>query len=124
MRFKSNKRARQDRPAIPLRAEFLREHRRCWVCWRGSTEVHEIASGNSFRVIAFREPCAWFSACTGCNQGPLCDYAQWPIVRQLAIKFVCDRGRFDLVRFNVDVRGRAAGAITMEELQPWIDRDR
>lgn len=99
------------------RREFLIEHPRCWYCCRMSECVHEMARG-AHRQRAIQEPCTWFAACSLCNSGPLNDWGAVPLLEQLQIKKCNDPSRFDIERFN-EIRGRAPGAITLQEVEEW-----
>jgi hypothetical protein len=74
------------------------EQRGCWVCertahWSG-LHCHEIANGSD-RAKARREPACWIFVCGECHVH-LQDKAEWPMVRQLALKMICDPERYDL----------------------------
>lgn len=122
MRHTSKKRAKLNRAVKDLRAAFVAEYGFCWLCgWNYDLAVHEIAKG-SHREAALSERIAWMVACGGCNCGPLNDYKEWPLVRQLAVKWVYDQENFDLVGFN-RLRGRADNAIVLLEVIPHICRE-
>lgn len=122
MRRVSKKRAALDRSLRPARQAFVIANPRCWVCGGQTVGVHEMACGMSIRSASIADPATWFAACGVCNTGPLTDYAVWPLFRQLALKWIHDRRRFDLRAFNL-VRGRAPGAIVMAEVIPFICRE-
>jgi hypothetical protein len=69
----------------------------------------------SHRQAALSERCTWLAVCRDCNCHHLTDYAEWPLLRQLAVKWICDRPHFDLPRFN-EIRGRAPTAIEWHEV--------
>ena len=95
----------------------------CWVCSSSSgLFVHEMASG-AFREKAFADRITWVVACSLCNTsgGPLHSRADWPLPKQLALKWIHDRGYFELEKFNL-LRSRAPGAIEMREVVPHICR--
>lgn len=120
MRKQSKKRAKLMRTVGPERKAYIAEFGKCMAC--GSRKrlcVHEMAKG-SHREAALSEPCTWLVACWLCNTRYLEDYSIWPLARQLATKLKYDPDRFDLERFN-EIRGRAATAITIEEVRQWLD---
>lgn len=121
MRRVSKKRARLMREVAAKRRAFREEFPECVVCGSPTTEVHEMACG-SHREKALAERCTWLPTCTYCNQHKLDGYQEFPIVRQLALKWVLDRESFDLLLFN-EIRGRAPTAITMADVIPWICRE-
>lgn len=121
MRRVSKKRAKIERDMRAERRAYLLEFPQCVVCWMGSQCVHETACG-SHRGQAIQEPSTWLATCNDCNCHQLTDYAKWPLVRQLAMKWCYDRARFDLLAFNM-IRGRGPLAITMAEVIPWICRE-
>jgi len=83
--------------------------------------VHEIARGTGIRSKAFGRREAWCAVCTTCNTHDLCGYELWPLARQLAVKLVTDPAWFNLQVFNVEIRGRAPDAITLEDIAPYLD---
>ena len=104
------------------RAQFVREAGRCWICKiRVALCCHEMSRG-CHREPSLSERCTWLPTCNQCNCDSLDDYSEWPLERQLAIKWVYDRGYFDLLRFN-EIRGRAPTAITMADVIPHICRE-
>ena len=112
----SKKRSALLRAIGPDRRAYIHEFGACVACGsKRALSVHEIACG-AFRAKAFAEPCTWLCLCFACNSGPFTDYSVWPLERQLALKLRVDESRFDLEKFNA-LRGRASGAITMEDLQ-------
>ena len=122
MRYKTKKRQKADRMVAYERVLFLAEFPWCWFCENARSEcVHEMACGSGNRVIAVQVRLAWASSCCDCNQFKVTDYAIWPLVRQLAAKWINDRKSFDRVAFN-RLRGRADNAITMAEIIPHICR--
>lgn len=119
MRPVSKKRAKTMRRVSPIRKAYLAEFTRCVVCGvAAADQVHEIARG-SHRAAAIEAPCTWLATCWSCNHLLLTDAAEYPLERQLAIKFRVDPGRIDLGEFNA-LRGRDPGAITWEDLEPWL----
>lgn len=122
MRHRSKKRARLERRLRPLREAYLEEFGKCVVCgWEPADQVHEIAKG-SHRALAIAEPCTWLAVGFDCNMGRLNDYSLYPLERQLAIKWIHDRKRFDLARFN-ELRGRAPTAITIADIKKYIRQE-
>jgi hypothetical protein len=77
---------------------WKKEQRGCWVCGRNQHwlgfHCHEIANGPD-RAKARREPACWLFACRDCHER-LHDKAEWPMVRQLALKMSHDPQRYDL----------------------------
>lgn len=122
MKRNTPKRAKADRAARKPRQAFQDEFPWCWFCENArATGVHEIASGIGNRGPAVQQRFTWAAACWDCNSRRLTDKSEWPVVRQLAFKFVNDREFFNLVEFNV-LRGHAPGAITMADVIPHICR--
>lgn len=119
MRHTSRKRAKLQRVWGPIRAAFVMETNFCWVCGRTwNLCVHELARG-AFRAAAFVERKTWVVACGECNCGPLNDHAEWPLARQLALKYIYDREHFDLAGFN-RLRDREPDAITFDQVELWL----
>ena len=83
-------------------------------------ETHEIANGPA-RQRALDEPATWLRLCGRCHRGPhgVHHKGHWPIVRQLALKKVCDSRNYDRVLVN-RLRGRADDAITEEEVDDQV----
>lgn len=125
MKRNTSKRAKADRSAKKLRTEFAEEFPWCWFCEdAASSGVHEIASGNGNRGQAVQERFTWAAACWDCNSNRLTDKGpngEWPVVRQLAVKWINDRENVDLVAFN-RLRGHDDNAITMADVIPHICR--
>jgi len=98
-----------------MRREFVKAAGRCWTCQKSrATDCHEMASG-THRDAALSERCTWLAVCTMCNCYRLTDRVEWPLVRQLAIKWLNDPEHLDVERFN-ELRGRAKTAITWTEV--------
>lgn len=125
MRFQSKQRAKSERTDRKNRVAFVLEFGFCWACLTTySIDCHEMAKGcHRGQAIKTENDFTWFSACNDCNQGCLNDYSEFPLERQLALKYIFDRTRFDLVAFN-RLRGRDDNAITMADLRPWIRKER
>lgn len=123
MRFQSKERARQMRRQGPERKQFLKQFEYCWVCGSNwEMTVHEILRGGS-RGVALDHRLTWFAACAECNCGVLNDAIQWPIQRQLAVKFLMDELFFDLPMF-CQLKREAVTAYTMEDIKPYIEAER
>lgn len=119
MRHTSKKRATLMRKWGPIRAAFVMETNFCWVCGRTwNLCVHEMARG-SHREKALTERLTWLVACGQCNSGPLHDHREWPLARQLALKYMHDQEHFDLVGFN-RLRDREPDAITFDQVEKWV----
>lgn len=122
MKRNTPKRAKADRRVAKPRAAFRDEFPWCWYCEDApATDVHEMASGVGNRSKAVQERFTWGSSCNDCNCNRLTDKREWPLERQLAVKWINDREFFERVAFN-RLRGRADNAITMAEIIPWICR--
>jgi len=61
--------------------------------------VHEITNGPN-RMLGFVERATWLAACSVCNCHVLTDKNDWPIEKQLALKFWYDPEHFDLGAVN------------------------
>lgn len=106
----------------PGRKAFVNAAPGCMCChFAPATDCHEIARG-AHRSKAYEDRITWLAVCRVCNCVALDGYAEWPLTRQLALKWIYDREHFDLEGFN-RLRGRAPGAITMAEVVPWICRE-
>lgn len=122
MKRSNPKRAKADRRAAKPRAAFRDEFPWCWFCEEAAaTDVHEMASGVGNRAKAVQERFTWAAACNDCNCHRLTDKSEWPLARQLAVKWINDRASFDRVAFN-RLRGRADNAISWAEVIYWICR--
>ena len=122
MRWQSAKRAAQARKFGPIRSDFVKSFRFCLCC--GATKelcCHEIVCGNSLRAAAEKDRATWLAVCDHCNKYLITDYSVWPIVRQLALKWIYDHEYFDLDRI-CELRGRKPGCIEMYEVIPHICR--
>ena len=118
MRYQSAKRRKLMAENKAARQDFLAEQLRCAVCGSArSLTCHEMAKG-CHRNEALSNRLAWLCACWICNSGPLNDYEQWPLARQLSRKQDMDPEHYDLVGFN-RLRGREDGAITQDEVDEW-----
>lgn len=70
----------------------------CWVCRRGSDQVHHIArKGFINSVKKYDDPAIFFLICTICHAG---DFHNTSRAWQLALKLKYDPERFDLDRYN------------------------
>ncbi len=129
MKRTSTKQAKLNRSVKDWRREFICRTDKCQVCNRqyrdgvspGPLEwlsVHEIAKG-PVRGVAMKHRACCLVVCSKCNCDDLCDYSKWPIERQLAAKLLTDAEYFDLDLFN-KVRGRAATAITLADIVPYL----
>jgi hypothetical protein len=114
VKYKTKERRAFDDLHRDLRRSFLIEHPVCWFCPMPSQCVHEIGTQGN-RKPATADPCCWAASCSHCNEHRLTDYSVWPIIRQLAKKYIYDRDRYDRVGFN-RLRGRAPDAITEGEV--------
>lgn len=115
MRRVSKKRSRLQREVGPMRRDFVLNAGACWTCRKArATDCHEMASG-SHRELALSERCTWLAVCTMCNCYRLTDKVEWPLVRQLAIKWINDAEYFNVEKFNL-IRGRDRLAITWTEV--------
>ena len=121
MKFQSANRRRLMSQVQQDRQAFLVLYPACWFCGGPSQCVHEMACG-SHRELALSEPCTWAAACVDCNEFHLTDYSEWPLARQMAVKWIEDRKNFDRVRFNA-IRGRSPDAISWTEVVLWICRE-
>lgn len=118
MRNLTPKRAKQARDNAEKRADFVAEYGFCMNpnCSDGrNLDCHEIAKGTGNRPLAFERRYTWLVLCVTCNCQDFCDYSKWPLVRQLALKWLHDWDHFYLVAFNL-LRRRDAGAITFTEV--------
>ena len=95
------------------RATWSAERGGCFTCPSAATDTHEIACGPG-RAAALKEPAAWLRTCRRCHER-LHDYGEWPIARQLALKWVCDRSHYRRTEVNL-LRGRQRDAITHAEV--------
>lgn len=127
LRAVSKKRAKLNREVKPWRDAYRDDTFHCPVCLLGNhwnlvaiapLYVHEIARG-AHRAEAIKHRACCLVVCHDCNCGPLCDYSKWPLERQLALKLITDPDHFDLALFN-SVRGRAATAITLRDVVPFL----
>lgn len=126
MRRNTPRRARRDRQVARPRREFWQVlFPWCWFCERQRSEcTHEMASGSGNRHAAVADRIAWASACWNCNCDRLTDNGgagQWPLAKQLAVKWIYDRAYYDRVAFN-RLRGRADDAISQAEVVLWVCR--
>jgi hypothetical protein len=110
------------------RDQWSEEHMVCMVCTAVSLsgenlETHEIASGPA-RQAALKEPAAWLRLCDGFINGchaAIHGKSEWPIARQLALKWCCDPDNYDRVAVNL-LRGRQPEAITEAEVDQYIQQ--
>lgn len=118
---KSSEQARMERKHRLARQGFRFEFPSCWFCGRPTTDVHELTANGSCRSQAYGERCCWAASCNWCNCHRLTDKCEWPIARQLAVKWINDRVWFNLDRFNEIRRGlpRTAWA----DVAAWICRE-
>jgi hypothetical protein len=108
------------------RKQWSAEHMVCMKCGYGSLsgenlETHEIANGPA-RQAALKEPSTWLRLCNGFINGchaALHDKGDWPVARQLALKFRYDPEHYDRVTVNV-LRGRQPEAITEKQVNKWV----
>ena len=105
------------------RNEWNEQHLRCFHCGLRSPsgdglETHEIARGAA-RQKALKEPATWLRLCNGFWNGCHELVSGWPLPKQLALKFLMDRGHYDRVKVNL-LRGRQPEAITEEEVQVFV----
>jgi hypothetical protein len=110
------------------REQWSAEHMVCMKCGYVSLsgqnlETHEIASGPA-RQAALKEPSTWLRTCNGfinnCHDA-LHDKSEWPIARQLALKWCCDPEHYDRVKVNL-LRGRQPEAITETDVNQWVQQ--
>lgn len=124
MKHLSKKRAKQSRDWSDVRADFVAEYGFCWnpVCNSGRDLCcHEMAKGTGNRPLAFERRYCWLVLCGDCNCDAFNDYSQWPLARQLGLKWLHDWEHFYLVAFNV-LRRRSSEAITFTEVVIHICR--
>lgn len=122
MRRVSKKRQKLIRQFKEERRQYWQSFWTCPVCKQRPTAcTHEMAKG-IHREKAFQDRRTWLATCIDCNNNEMNDYSEYPLERQLALKWCQDRSYFDLEGFNV-LRDRAPGAITMAEVIPWICRE-
>lgn len=120
LRRKSLKRQRLERQVKPDRDDFRASGDYCEACGevRQDLCVHEICKG-IHREKALKHRGCQLRVCEKCNLFALNDYSKWPLERQLARVLVNRPEDFDLDLVNA-VRGRAATAITIRDLAPWL----
>ncbi len=105
------------------REQWEYEHWFCFACRAFHVEspyalhTHEIPRG-VFRQKAFKVPAAWLRLCLT-HHDEVDDLSVWPIARQLALKYLMDRGYYDRVKVNL-LRGRQPEAITEEEVMVYV----
>ena len=118
MRRISKKRQRINRAAAPVRDEYRDLFPVCQIpgCRDEATELHEIARG-VHRKSALAERCALLHLCRGHH---LSIHYGYTLAQQYALKLFADPDGFDLVRLN-RLRGRSDDAITIEEIQPYVE---
>ena len=115
LRRVSPKRAKLIRAVGKERAEFKRLFPICWHCRKNAaTDVHELTRG-VFRANGYGDRRAWMALCRPCHT-LYGDYGKVPLVKQLCVKHLNDGEYFSLEWIN-QARGRAPGAITIEELE-------
>lgn len=100
LRRVSTKRAKINRKAAIVRAEFCRMIERCELCDTPDLNLcaHEIP--RSARVTAFTEPAAMLALCHGCHAVVHAEPKLWPKVRQAALLYLRRPGDWDLQRLN------------------------
>ena len=118
----SDKRRKLMRGVFIPRTQFRQRFIHCWSCGTSPAGIHEILRGGS-RGVALAEPCCWFAACWFCNTADLNDAIEWPVNRQLAVKYVEDPGGFDLQLF-LELKREAVTSITFADLKPFIRKER
>jgi len=105
----------------PKRKIFVEKYTHCNCCGRcDQLWCHEITRGSD-REAALSKRCSWLAVCNHCNQEELTDAEKWPLPRQLALKWLCDRKHFDLSCI-CKIRGRAPTCVTMAEVIPYVCR--
>lgn len=100
IRAVSKKRAKRNRVAKKVRAEFCRQIGACELCEQVTIDLagHEIPRGN--RVAAFTESCAMLALCNECHR-TIHDFpALWPKVKQAALLMLRRPGDWDLEALN------------------------
>jgi hypothetical protein len=97
---------------------FAASFDRCWLCgvkgmntWPPSLETHHIVRGSD-RTKSLNERCALIRTCQRCHTNRLDGMS---VVRQLAIKLMCDPDGYSRECVN-KLRGRAPEAITEGEV--------
>jgi len=89
MRFRSKKRVVYDKSIEPMLEQFRNDHPYCNVCGRVSAlAIHEIARGAARKEARGRRE-ALLRLCFECHEA-MGDYGQWPIARQIAVKWLAD----------------------------------
>jgi hypothetical protein len=121
MRYQSKKRAALMRSCKDERQGFVEAGGYCWVC--GVTRqlcCHEMTSG-THRDASLDKRFTWLCVCSECNCGCLTDKSEWPLVKQLAVKWIYDREHFDVEAICL-LMGRSPDAIYFSEVSPHICR--
>ena len=116
----SEKRKATRKAVSPKEQEFLSQFKTCVYCGqRPATGIDHIARGSS-RQNALEDRAAWLAACWECNSGDANDHTKFPIERKIAVK-ICTDGEFASIEKINDMRGRAAGAITLADVSAWLE---
>lgn len=107
------------------RNDFRMEFYSCFICgnrWEKKPirilDVHEIARG-AFRSKAIMLRECWLLLCRECHDA-VDDYSEWPIAKQLAVKYIRDREYYDRALVN-RIRGRTDDAITETEVHRYVE---
>lgn len=116
----SKKRKDVRKAVSPKEQEFLSQFPMCVYCGvRRATGVDHIARGCS-RHKAIEDRAAWNASCWECNSGDANDHQKFPIERKIAVK-ICTDGEFASIEKINQMRGRAAGAITLADVSAFLE---
>ena len=120
MRTKSQKRAKREREAKPVREALRAEVSRCEICGKtgGRRDVHEISRG-AHRQAALDKRFALLLVCRSCHND-LGSAESWPESRQLAILATRREIDFDLPAYLELTRPGAPRRIEMADIMKWI----
>lgn len=113
----SAKRLAREEAARPVRDALLAEIRRCEVCGKPTTLVHEIARG-AHRQAALDKRFAVLVLCQPCHDR-IHNELGWPVARQLAILAQRRARDYDLAAFNALV-GPGPKRTTEEAVTRWL----
>lgn len=100
MRYRTKKRAKDDRKANPIEWEWLANFDRCGACNKRKiiTTHHMVGGPNRWRAKGVLA--ALFPACWDCNRDDLEDETKWPLSKQLAVKKRIDPANYCLKTIN------------------------
>lgn len=115
-------RLKRTRPKTsPEREKYRRKFKTCQLCGEPRKHVHEIVT-RAKNASAIEQRCCFLSLCERCHDR-MHDHSDYPLARQYALKQRVDPEGYCRETLN-RMRGRAANAITQEQVDEWNHLDR